>query len=80
MDEVFIESSEAHQQAMLEAAIAACRRAAPARELQPVGVCHNCEDPVPPGAVFCAYVAPGEREPACLIDWRARTGRPAPRS
>lgn len=77
MDENFIEASEAHQAAMLERRIAECRLAAPARALQPVGVCHNCGDEVQEGETFCAYVAPGEKEPACLVDWRARTGRAA---
>ncbi|WP_018991288.1 zinc-ribbon domain-containing protein [Aromatoleum toluclasticum] len=75
MDENFIESSEAHQLAMLDSAIESCRRAAPARALPAVGLCHNCGDEVPEGATFCAYVAPGEHESACLIDWRARSGR-----
>lgn len=77
MDENFIEIAEALQQSMVDEAVDACRRAAPAQPLSPIGVCHNCHDPVPDGAVFCDYVEPGERDPACLIDWRARTGRTA---
>lgn len=75
MDEVFLEASEAHQQAQIDRAVEACRKAAPERTLPAVGICHNCGDEVGVGETFCAYVAPGETAAACLIDWRARTGR-----